>query len=437
MTVHAPHSSLPLSPRDLRRNFILGVINGAVFNISEVFMDPEMVFTWFLAQLGASNFLIGLVLPIRQTGWFIPQIFASGYVQRQPRKLPFYKAVGVFRSCTLLGLVLGVLFIPAESPWLLVIFFACLIAYSLGSGLAGLVFMAMLQRVIPPRRRGSFFAQRMFWGGLLALGASAAVGVLLDQPDNVPVIRSLHFPFNFALMFGISFVAFVLTLMTWAMIEEPPEDVSPERVHWRVQIKRGAKILRENVPYRTFVMVRLCLMLAQLAMPFYIVYAKDVLHVPARMAGVYLTARTASSIVSNLLWGRISDRQGNRRLIRITNCVGLAIPLLSLSIGALGGLMPSLLPWLSYIFTLVFIASGAYGMGSAIANMNYLLDIAPPQQRALYVGFSNTLFGLAVLASSLGGVIVDWAGFAPVMIVAACLYTLAIALSFAMIEPRT
>ncbi len=430
MTVHSPHSPLTLSPRALRRNFILGVINGAVFNISEVFMDPEMVFTWFLAQLGASNFLIGLVLPIRQTGWFIPQIFASGYVQRQPRKLPFYKTVGVFRSCVLLCLALSTLLVPVESPWLLAIFFACLIAYSLGSGLAGLVFMAMLQRVIPPRRRGAFFAQRMFWGGLLALGASSAVGVLLDQPDG------LHFPLNFALMFGISFMAFVLTVATWALIKEPPEDVSPERVHWRVQVKRGVQILRENAPYRTFVMARICLMLAQLAMPFYIVYAKDVLNVPARMAGVYLTARTASSIVSNLLWGRISDRQGNRCLIRITNCVGLAIPLLALSVGALGSLVPSLLPWLAYIFTLIFVASGSYGMGSAIANMNYLLDIAPPQQRALYVGFSNTLFGLAVLVSSLGGIIVDWAGFAAVMILAAGLYVVAILLSFTMIEPR-
>ena len=53
--------------RGLRRNFFLGVINGSIFKLTMVLMDSEMVITWFLAQLGVSNLLIGLVSPIAST----------------------------------------------------------------------------------------------------------------------------------------------------------------------------------------------------------------------------------------------------------------------------------------------------------------------------------------------------------------------------------
>ncbi len=60
-----------LSAKDRRRNCRLGVINGAIFRVGDVFIDTEMVLTWFLAQLGASNLLIGLVSPIRFGGSFL------------------------------------------------------------------------------------------------------------------------------------------------------------------------------------------------------------------------------------------------------------------------------------------------------------------------------------------------------------------------------
>ena len=47
-----------------------------------------MVVTWFLAQLAVSNFVIGLMGPMRMVLWYIPQIVVSSYLQRQPYKMP-------------------------------------------------------------------------------------------------------------------------------------------------------------------------------------------------------------------------------------------------------------------------------------------------------------------------------------------------------------
>jgi predicted MFS family arabinose efflux permease len=98
--------------------------------------------------------------------------------------------------------------------------------------------------------------------------------------------------------------------------------------------------------------------------------------------------------------------------------------------------LPHLLPGLSWAFGAVFIASGAFGAASNIGRTGYLLDLAPPAQRPLYLGFTNTVFGLASFTSAVGGLIVEWAGFTTLLVVSAILWCLALFLSFLLIEPR-
>jgi len=418
-----------LSPYQKRRNLILGIVNGALFMMADLFLDSEMVIAWFLAQLGVSNWVIGLVSPIRNGGWFLPQIFVSGYLQRQPRKMPFYRLTVVVRSALLLCLALPVALLPVGSPWLLALFFAFLVAYSLGSGLAGIPFMDMVGKVVPATDRGTFFGQRMFWGNLLALGSSWLIGYLLAEPGG------MGFPRNFAAIFLLAFVWLTVSMVSWGFVSEPAETVDTHVSPWTEQVRRGIRLLQEQAPYRAFVLSRLALMLAQLAAPFYIVYAKTVLGVPAQMVGVYLAARTAASILSNLIWSRVSRRRGNRLLIQISTVVGLSMPVSALVFGLASRTFPQAGSWPSYLFTVVFVAGGAFNAGSMIGNTSYLLDIAPAGERALYLGFTNTLFGIGVFTSSLGGVIVDWAGFGVLMALSACFYGLALALSLWMTEP--
>ena len=71
-----------------------------------------------------------------------------------------------------------------------------------------------------------------------------------------------------------------------------------------------------------------------------------------------------------------------------------------------------------------------------IARPGYLLDIAPPAQRPLYLGFTNTLFGVARFATLASGLIVDWAGFNVLLVISACFYGLSLLFSLIMVEPR-
>ncbi len=413
-----------------RRNFRLGVLNGAFFRLADIFIDLQMVLTWFLVQLDVSNVLIGLISPLRMGSSFILQLFVSGYLERKPYKLPFYGLVSAFRCIILLMWAFVIAWVPVSSSWVVIAFFTCLTLFSLGSGLIGVPFMDVTGKVIPSTRRGAFFSQRLFWGGILGIGASWLVGYVLGEPDG------LRFPINVAWLIGLASFFWLLTAISWMLIKEPPGQVVRTENTWIAQFRRGVLLLRDDANYRMYTLVRLALSLSAWATPFYIVYAKTVLNIPAQRIGLYLGARTASSILSNLIWGRISDHSGSRRLLRLSICVGLMIPLMALLIGALRRYLPGELDWLSYAYTLVFIAVGAYNAARGIGMMNFMLDLAPPEQRPIYLAFSSTLFGFIGFASFLGGVIVESTGFTILILFSAACFLCALLLSGLLKEPR-
>jgi MFS family permease len=418
-----------MAQRHLKRNFSLGVLNGAFFDLFCALLEPSLVLSWFVSQLTTSNFLIGLILPIQNGGWFLPQLAISGYLQRRQRKLPFYTYMAGVRA-TMWGLMTLAVFLVEDAAVLLVAFFVLLTAYSLADGLAGISFVDIVAKAIPPTRRGAFFGWRRFLGGILALGGSLLVKYILDERHD------LTFPDNYAILFLLSFFILCVALACFIMTVEPLEPVNGERVPLGQQFRRAWDLPRRDRNYRRFLTMRLLLMAAEVATPFYIVYAKHALSVSVSMVGVYLTGTTLASFASNLLWGRISDRRGNKLLIALSNSLGLFIPLTALAIVPLAELWPGLREFAPGLFALVFVLSGCAKSGVMIGNINFLLEIAPADNRSLYIGFTNTIIGIALLASSVGGLIVDLVGFTVLFSLALAFYVLALFLTLRLQEPR-
>ena len=423
------HTINATAQRHLRRNFSFGVLNGVFFNFFSALLDPSLVLSWFVSQLTTSNFLIGLIVPIQGGGWFLPQLVISSYLQRRQRKLPFYARVAGVRVA-IWGLMTLAVFLIEDPAVLLVVFFTLLAAYSLAAGLAGICFIDIVAKAIPSTRRGAFFGWRRFLGGCLARGGSLLVKYILDEG------RGLTFPDNYAILFLLSFFILCVAMACFILIVEPLEPVSKKRVTLGRQFRRALDLPRRDTNYRRFLTMRLLLMAAEIATPFYIVYAKRALSVSVGMVGVYLTGSTLASFASNLLWGRISDRRGNKLLLILSSALGLLIPLTALSIGPLADMWPGLGELAPSLFALVFVLSGGYKSGAMIGSLNFLLEIAPPDDRPIYIGFTNTILGIALLASSVGGLIVDITGFSVLFSLALAFYAVAFFLTLGLQEPR-
>jgi MFS family permease len=414
----------------LRRNFSLGIVNGGLFIFAEALMSIDTVLTWFVQQLSGSNFLIGLVGPLRDAGWFLPQLFISHRLQRQPLKQPMYRRAAVVRMAAWLVWTLAVFVLAHNPSLLLLVFFSAYAVNSLASGFAGLPFMEIVAKTIPPDRRGSYFGARMFAGGLLSLLASVLVGVMLAETNPTP------FPQNVGVLFAVSFVSAALGLTAFALVKEPRSNVRDDGITFAAHLQRALRLPRYNLNLRYMLLARVAILLSYVAAPFFAIYSIDVLGAPPAIIGVYVGVRTVTALVINPVWSRLSDRRGNKLVMQLATACGVVMllwvvlaPLAARSLSASAGA-------LTYLFVPVFALMGIYETGVGIGAVNLTLEVAPANDRAIYIGLTNTVLGVAYISTAISGLIVDVVGYEGVFVLGLLLLLSALWALWRLHDPR-
>jgi MFS family permease len=404
----APEAALHAS-----HNFRMGVFNGIVFTGIEALIAPSLVLAWYINGLGAPNAVVGLLPAILAGGWFLPQMFIAGRVQGLAYMMPWYRTVGFVRAAFMALLALSTVVFASQPLVLLVLFFVFFALYSLAAGWSGVPWYEMVNKVISPRRRGTFFGLRNFWGGLVALAISGPVGAIMSGE------LGLGFPYNFALIFGIVSVAVLLGVYFWTSVREPAAVQTATPLGARKLFRQGLEAYRADRDYRSFLVARVLISLASVADPFYVVYAKDVLGAPAASVGLYLGASSIAALLSNFLWSPLSDRASNRTVMVLTVISTALVPTMAVIISLFVGQLDN--TFLFTAFTLVFVLGGLAVGASRIVNNNMLLTVAPPSQLSTYVGFLNTVLGVVIFVPVLGGLLTDLVGYEPLFFVSLAL----------------
>ena len=394
----------------LRRNFTLGIINGGLFVFAEALMSIDTVLTWFVQQLGGSNFLVGLVGPMRDAGWLLPQLFTSHRLQREPLKMPLYRRAAAVRIVVWFVWAAATFVLAANYPALLLVFFVAYAINALASGFAGLPFMDIVAKTIPPDRRGSYFGGRLFAGGVLGLVASVIVTLVLSAQNSQP------FPTNVGTLFVLSWFAAAGGLAAFASTKEPPGDARDDGATFTAHLQRAARLPRQNQNLRYLLIARVVILLSYVAAPFYSIYSINVLGAPVSIIGVYISVRTIVALLINPVWSRLSDRRGNKIVMQLAVAIGV---IMLAWVVFMPGVARSLNvpPAVSaYALVPVFALMGAYETGVGIGAVNLTLEVAPPNDRAIYIGLTNTILGIAYLSTAVSGLIVDLLGYEGVFV---------------------
>ncbi len=404
------------------------MVNGVLFNMSASFISLSLVMPGLISEWGGSNLLVGTLAALDQGGWLLPQLLVGAGVQHRRQKLPVYRASAILRGALFVGMVAlvalsGHLSYPLALAGLVVLYGL----YSLAAGWAAVPFQEVVAKAIPPTRRGRFFSLRQLGGGIgTILLVSPVVGVLLTADGPLP------FPLNYALLFGLACAGAIGGLLCFCLVREPPSAATRPAGTLRDQLRLLPTLWRGQAHLPRFVAYRVLSRLAAIAAPFYILYAHDALGVSKSMVGDYTAIISAGLLLSNLLWGRFSDRRGNRLLLRLGAAMAAAAPLVALGLPALG--LPG--PVGAYAFAAVFVLAGLGDACMGIGVSSYMLELLPERDRPAGLGLINTITGGASLLTIAGGTLADLLGYPALFLLAAALSLGSLAVSWFLVEPR-
>lgn len=392
-----------MTPAPWTRNERLGLLNGWAVFTGDGFMNVTVVVAGFASRLGAPNWVIGLLPSIAAGGWMLPQLLVAARVRPLPYKLPVYRSAALLRTGSYLAMVLVAALLADRPALCLSLFVVAMLVNALASGVSGLPFLEVVSKTVPPERRPAYFGTRNLYGGILAFGAGLLVRWILGS--------TLRFPYDYALIFALGTAAYSLGYWVFGLVREPPDpQLEPQGV--RGELKSIPDTMRDP-HFRAFLVVRLLLAAASMSEPFYAPNALRELHFPTATLGVFVMALTGAAPLSNVVWQRVAERKGSRRIIRYASAFYGIAPLYAVAVGAL-----HLGTW-AYLG--VFILNSVAAQGFNLGHTNHLLNIAPPDARSRYIGTLNTIVGTVLFTPVLGGLLADRAGYTPVFLISAAL----------------
>nr|WP_301288467.1 MFS transporter [Natronospira proteinivora] len=377
---------------NLPRNYLLNVGNGSASKLAEQVAGPNVVLPWLMAALGAPAALIGLLMPIKQAGSLLPQLAIAGAIRSVARRKYFWVFSGLTQSACLLLMIAAAIFLtPTQAGWTIV---GLLAVYAMASGTASVAFQDVVGKTIPKGRRGRLLANRAAIGGALTIAAGIMIHQYVGRGDDMLVYLGLVF-FGALLWFLASGFFFLIR-------EEAGATAGGRNALEEAGV--GVRLVKQLSGYRRYLLARALLLTVEIATPLFVLFGQGVVAGGAVGLGTFVVAVGVAQVVGSPFWGRFSDAS-SRKVLYWSALIAAAAGVVALLIT----LLPESLQ-IPPVYALVFILIGLAEAGVRLGRKTWLVDAAPPQDRATWVAFSNTSIGLLVLAGGALGLIAQFLG---------------------------
>jgi MFS family permease len=401
-------NTLKSSFRD-RLNSVAFFADQAFFSIGFSFVDPSSVLPVFVDQFTDSAPVIGSVTTILTGGWLLPQLIASRLTDERTRRRLYLVLPMLGRTsfwATALGLAAGLGGYPTA---MLTLFFVAYGLFALADGFASVPWFDLLARAVPVSRRGRLLGTAQLAGSLGGAGAGALVSLVLASPR-------LGFPINYALIFTLASVLFLPSLVARTLIREPPP--TTVRNVDAGDRDRGSLIATLGDPvWRRVMACRLLVGMRAMATPFYVVHASREIGMSASVIGSFVAAGMLSRAAAAPLLGWVSERLGPRYVIGAGSVAAIAGPLFALVVD----LAPN--GGLTRAYPFIYVTLGIVQGSMVLGFLNYVMEIAPSELRPSYIGLTNTIMAVVMLAPILGGWLLEATSYSLLFAVTAAIVT--------------
>lgn len=358
-------------------NFLKIFIAQLLTKIGDALTSSRVVLPWLMNSLGIPSFFSGLVVPIRESGSLIPQLFIGGWVRGYTIRKWFYVLGCLLQAgAVALMVVIALTLNGTIAGWCLI---AALILFSLARGLCSVASKDVIGKTIPKTRRGRLNGTSASAAGMITV-AVGAVLIVTQQRSAIPV----------PLLLVLASIIWIFAAAIYSRIDEYQGATDGGENGGRQALK-NLRLLSDDPQFRRFVLVRSLMMSSGLATPFLVLLAQEHSADASWLGlGLFISVSGFASVISGRFWGRFAD-VSSRRLMITTAALTAVISALAIGMTSLEG---SAIVWTSLV--LFFLLTVTH-QGVRLARKTYIVDLVSGNRRTDYVSLSNTLIGLLLL----------------------------------------
>lgn len=379
--------------RNLKRNSLISISDGAIFAIGSGMLPASTVIVYFISNYVKSNTLIGLLTTLNVLLANSPQILVAKKLEMlETYKEYFIKVAIVMRIMWFLLAIDVFLFAERSQVLFVILFYLIFSLQGFFSSFANITWFNLILKLIPEKERSKFFGVRSSIGGLCETLGAFLMGRILGL---------LRYPYNYGLLFLISFAIMMLSLYVFSFTKEIPLKKPKKEIDNKEYFKNMFSILKEDKNF-TYYLVSVLFIGALGKMPFgfQTIFAKDQLDITSEHVAVATTILLFSQTLGYMMWGIIGSRYGFKSTLVISALIFL----------------PAL--YFTYLMKSVYmyyLAVGLFGVAQSARNVNESNLAAKlcknPLKQPAYIGLRNFLMGpFFAFNSIIAGGIIDTVG---------------------------
>ncbi len=400
------------------QNFTKHVISLAATKTGDGLVDPKLVLSWLLTSLGAPAFMIGLLVPLREAGALLPQLFISAGVRGLPLRKWVWSAGSLLQGLSLFGMAAAALALEgANAGWIIL---ALLAVFATARAACSVSYKDVLGKTVSKATRGTATGTASSVAAALVLGFGLLLSLgVLDR--SVATIAG-------ALAVGGGL--WLLAAAVFATLAEQPGATEGGGDPITVARQQVSLLWRDAQLVR-FIATRGLLTATALAPPYLLALAGREGGRELGQLGLFVVASALAGMGGGYVWGRLSDKS-SRKVLMLS---GLVAALVLAAAALVGFLLPG---WLTGGFAaplLLLVLMIAY-QGVRLGRSTHIVDMAGRDERAAYTALSNTIVGLLLLAGGAFGVLAQAAGEAVVLAVFAGMSALSVVTAWGLREEQ-
>lgn len=362
-----------------KRSFNSIIASNCLVRIGDSLSDPKTILTWLLSALGAPAFAISMLVPIREAGSMLPQIFISGFIQKFSKRKPIYIIclLAQFLCVAVIGLSALVLS-PTLAGYTIII---ALALFATARAFCSVTSKDILGRSVPKGSRGNLSGIASSLSGIFA--TIAAISILLNRDQNDPKLLSY-------LVIAAS-TMWLFASFAYRCVHEPVEHNSTKKANLPNSIWHRIALVKRDQTFRNFIIARTLLLGTALASPVIVVIAQRSSSTGYTLIS-FIVAGASATAISSVIWGKFADRASHLAMSFggvFAALTGLTSIIVFYHFPDLATL-PYTWPFLFFLFNIGY-------MGVRLGRSTWVVDATEGDQRTNYVSTSNTIIAILIL----------------------------------------